>query len=373
MKDKKVFLVSKKVLEFLIEPISLYKKVVISKCCNCIFKNSNNKYSKEYCKNFCSHPSYESTIFLSKYRTGNIKLQRPSNTVKIQFNKNNILQKIRLLKLTKRKVTYATPLQSKLLLTYFYFANNKGIINLISRKYISDFIGCSAKSIDACNKILKKFNLIRYQVNDKNELTIILKDFEHQYIEDGFGYIPIAKNLFKKLLNIKNLHEMRLALKVILLYDANKHFGNKTCFSLEKLKGFLPEYKQKKHNLKIFIQKILKLFKNGINAKLEMFSGILFSIDDAFNGKLVRKKSLQKYANKFRVLIPKQKKYIPKLEEKIKSLAGLALEYNFNDVLKIAVSAPMDLMFKDIKSFASYIRYYIKKSQKIEKCFFAIK
>lgn len=366
-RNKKVFLVSKKVLNFLIEPIVLYKQISVSKCNSCPFNGITNKYSEDYCKNYCN-TKYYNTVFVPKY--DNIfHLKKPSDIVKVYANKN-IIKKIRLKKLTLKKYTYATTLQSKLMLAYFCFANNKGIINLLSRKYLADFIGCSTKSIDNCNKVLKKYNLINYQINNKNELTVIINDFEEQHAEDGSGYIVMASNLFEKILNISHLHEMRIALKAILLYDANKHYGHKTCFSIERLKIFLPIYKQKKYKLRAFIKSILELFKNGLEAQPEKGTGIEFTIDDKYDGKVIRKKLTEKYTKSFKEQIVKKHKKVPKLEEKIKSLAALSLEYPFKKVSEILSAAPMDVFFKDIKGFASYIRYYVKKSLQLQEFFF---
>lgn len=371
-KEKEVFLVSKKALNFLIEPVELYKKVEtnISKCNSCPFKNSEDEFAKRYCREFCKDCTNK-IVTVPKFTKYKISEKKLSNKTKVKVSKK-ALTSFKLNRLTSRKIQYITALQSKLMLAYFKLANNKGIINLLSKKTLANYVRCSIKSIDNCNSVLAMFGLIEYQVNSQNEITIVIKDFHEQHMKNGSGYVVIASSLYDELLKITNLHEMRVALKAILLFDANKRFGNKTILTLDKLKDILPEYKQKKYKLKNFVNSILNIFRNGLEAKTVPGIGIEFIINDEFNGKAIRKILASEHSAFFEKYLSEKFVYIPTLSKKVDNLSKLSLEYGLNKIKEAVEQCDYSIVLKSTTEFGAYIRYYVEKSLEIKESFFEI-
>lgn len=373
--DKKVFLVGKNILKFLSEPVELYEKKIVksSQCAKCLFKDSGNKFAHEYCNSFCNNRNI--TVEVPKYRD-KLYIYRPIQFKKATINPS-IIKNFRLKKLNEKKTTYMTPLQSKVMLSYLYLSNNKGIINLLPKIELAKLIGCSPKSIDSCNNALSKYKLISYQMNSNNELTIVINNFSNQYAtknDGGLGYVVLATSLFKELLNINKLHEMRIALKAILLFDANNNFGNRTSFSIDKLKEFLPKYKQKNNCIKNFIDNIFKLFKNNLGIEVSTFMGteLCFSINEQYEGKSLRTSLLSEYTNIFKQNIEDKTIPIKSSDEKAKLLAQLSLEYDYSKVLKVFNETPMDILIEDISKLGKFIRYFLEQPLKLGKVFFSV-
>ncbi|MCH4200121.1 hypothetical protein [Clostridium tyrobutyricum] len=363
--NKKIFLIGKDVLNFLINPVELYKKIKVknTKCKECLFNNKKNDLAQRYCNNFCDK-KFE-TILVPKY-LNNYIIKKPTKNSKRIFVNKNFISKIRLKSLIKRKRTYVTALQSKLVLLYYKFANSKGIINSIDKKYLAKILGCSTNSIDNCNEVLQNYELITYQNDIYNNVTVILNNFNKQYKEDGSGYIVMASSLLDEIFKIKKLHEFRIAIKFILLYDSNNNFGRQTVFSVDKLKDFLPGYSQKPHSIKKFICRITDSFSDGLNLKFKL-NTLIFKLPDTLNGKIIRKTIFEKYKKMFFKYISKKKVPIPR--DKSKVLANLALEYNVKDILEVLNNSTEDILLNTPDSIGAYIRYTIKRYYKTSQFF----
>lgn len=358
--DKKVFLVGKSALNFLIEPVALTekKKISCNECSNCIFKNSSNPIHIRYCSEFCEHKDGK-IITLSKFRPKHGITK--ANNIKRALIKPEVLHNFKLSRLLKKQSTYVTPLQSKIMLAYFHISNNKGIINCLAQSELARFVGCSTKSIENVNKTLSKYGLITYQKHTNNTLTIIINNFEEQYSKAGRGYVVMSTKLFKKLLSIRNVHMMRIALKAILLCDANNFFGNETSFSQKRLKSFLPKYMSTKRHIGDFIKNVLELFKEGLESSIFMGMKLTFRLDDSYNGKSLKESLIKTYLNNFSEEF--KNKIIPVTDEadKASTLALLSLEYDYRDVLHLFKVAPPDLLNTTPSKFGANFRYLLER------------
>lgn len=359
--SKKIFSVSKKLFDFLSNPIELTttKTIASPNCKGCKFKDCNDKFANQYCKEYCEHRNGKK-IVIEKYKS-KVNLNRALGyTVRSTISRDTI-ERFKISQLGKRRQAYITPLQSKLMLAYYYISNSNGVINLIEKKDIAKFVGCSVKSIDNCNYILAKYNLITVRKHSKNDLTILINDYEKMYSVNGSGYLVLSTKLFKQLLGIRKLHEFRLALKVIVKSDANLHFSNLTKFSMDTLKAFLPAYKRKASAISAFADRILKTFKSGIIATPFANRQLLFTLDQGFEGKELRDSIKSSNKEKLESFIDNTKLVLTNEDEKINNLVDLSLEYSFNEILNLLGCLTQDILFMEPSKFGGTIRNLLEE------------
>lgn len=400
--DKEVFLVSKRLIRNLINPINLKKTKTITydnpACKNCIYKNSNNDFAIRYCTEFCSHKkNITSTIAINrniKHATI-VKLDTTKYTINVSIN---TLKKYMLNKLTERKEAYLTTIQMKLMLAYSQISNTDGIINYLKIGELASFINCTTKSIHNANRVLKEQGFITYHVHEGGELTIIINDYKRDFIQStdtqkSSGYIVIAKELFAEIKKISKLHEFRLTLQLLLNYDSNTHFNHKTLLNVKKLKELLPKYKQTSFHLKKFLQNAFNLFSDSSEVSLTPYLGseLAFEMTDKVNGKLKRNALREQFSLNFKeILVNKIKSIkksniafkiksdnhiIPNIESKVISLTELSLEYTYDKVLNILHQTPIDILIynpendidnKDNKDkFGPFLRYFLEQPFKL--------
>ncbi len=102
------------------------------------------------------------------------------------------------------------------MLIYYYYANSKGFVSLISKKRIAKMIGCCEKTVDINNKLFSDLGLILISGTINNKFSLIIKDYSEHYSKNNTGYLNLATNVFKDLLHINNVNALRIALQGIL-------------------------------------------------------------------------------------------------------------------------------------------------------------
>ncbi|APF25253.1 MULTISPECIES: hypothetical protein [Clostridium] len=340
--EKLFFNVSKKLIHFITEPIPLYhyETVLFNKCCYCPFyKKMQDKNIHNYCSNYCNN-KYKKVI--KKYKIyNNINIDKTH----IQFSLTQIKQ----------------------MLIYYYYANSKGFVSLISKKRIAKMIGCCEKTVDINNKLFSDLGLILISGTINNKFSLIIKDYSEHYNKNNTGYLNLATNVFKDLLHINNVNALRIALQGILKHDINTLLDRETYFSINSMKTFLPNY----INCKSAIEKIInKLNNNTITMLFNSSEKLIFVISKNLHGKLLKKEMYYKYKNNFLNYITENNIKLNNLSNSINNIVKLAFEYGY-DIVQLMLGEIKDIA-PTIFNVGGYIRDKIKRYIYMNEPFFAV-
>ncbi len=375
---KAVFNVSKSMMNVIENGVKIKKHIIstitFSKCNSCMFFNSHDEAALKVCS-FCSSKDKTYTKCYSFKRLNYVVKKSNEEYKKISFKNPIVKSSNKVVYETK----YLTSLQVKLLLTYYKFASNKGIINEVSKKSLANIINCSVKSIDNCNLLLKKFNFIDFNCNGKNELTVVLPNYFNQHQKEGSGYYVMSKKVYDLLFSISNLHIMRFAIRALRCLDSNMHFKRETVLSFLDIKGLLPYYKTRTHEFMSFIKHLISSLNKGLYAKLDSENAITFLIDMDYDGKSLKKNILDEAETTFNnyyeehseiLFLNKKNSEVSNIrelgnndkKEKISCLVSLSMEYGIFKTINAIKELELDDYANTLAHFGGKIRNLIRKN-----------
>lgn len=375
---KAVFNVSKSLMNVIENGVKIKKHIIssisFSRCKNCMFFNAMNKESLKVCS-FCSKEDRIYTKYYSFKKLNYVVKECNSEYKKIAFKNDKVQSSNKVGYETK----YLTSLQVKLLLTYYKFASNKGVINEISKKSLAKIIDCSVKSIDNCNLALKRFNFIDFNCNTKNELTVVLPNYFIQHEKEGSGYYVMSKKVYDILFSINNLHIMRFAIRALRCLDSNMHFKRETVLSFLDIKELLPYYKTRTHEFMEFIKHLMNSLNKGLHAKLDSENSITFLIDMDYDGKSLKKNILDEAEATFNryyedhseiLFLNKKTSHMSNIrelgnndkKEKISCLVSLSMEYGIFKTINAIKELEIDDYANTLAHFGGKIRNLIRKN-----------
>lgn len=352
---KQFFSIGKDTLNKLINPIQLKKekKIVMCKYCK-FFKTENNKFKNIYCNEYCQK-KYE-TILINNLLNKKTIIRKNIKPISIKRETiNNFILK----KSLEKRETYITSAQLKTIITYYTIANNKGIINSYKISDLAKLIGVSSATINNSNEKLELYGFIKYQKTDNRKITVIINNYNSLYEQKGAGYILFSNKLLKSLYSISNIHLLRVILKAIVNFDSNHNFNKKTLLKYEKIKYYLPKYKQKTFALENFIKMLLNINIKGINITKHMFNYLNCDIKEDFIGKDLKLKIIKTNTKQLLDFIFKENILFKNNQLICKLLANLSLNYHINDIKYILKNTSSDILYSPINNVLKYIHYHL--------------
>lgn len=185
-----------------------------------------------------------------------------------------------------------------LLLYHFLQPDSHGFIKNVSIKELSDIVGCTMATINACNDVLKDYGYCYFCNSGIHERCINIclpeyKDYHKTAAEGGRGYITMSNSMLFDLCGIESLNTLRLNLKGILevdnasCYDTQSNTASPVTSQYKRLRGFLPSYC--KRNV---IQKALEQNDAIFDLTFDEYN-VTFTIKEKYAQKNMREKMLE--------------------------------------------------------------------------------
>lgn len=139
-------------------------------------------------------------------------------------------------------------------LAYVSLSNNEGKIHFVSESDLSDMTGISLRTLQQNNKEFEKNGLLSYrriwgefldvEIHNYTEEVRDLEVSEDGAVSSKTGYTSIWHEVIQKLMEIKNINELRLALRSLVAFEKEVHVQqlDEAILSYDEIKGFLPSY-----------------------------------------------------------------------------------------------------------------------------------
>lgn len=139
-------------------------------------------------------------------------------------------------------------------LAYVSLCNSEGAIHFVSEKDLGKMTGLSVRTIQENNKIFSENGILAYRRIWGEFLDVNIHNYKEEVRdleikEDGqasskTGYTSIWFEVIEKLMSIKNINQLRLALRALVAYEkeVNLQELDEAILSYDEIKGFLPSY-----------------------------------------------------------------------------------------------------------------------------------
>lgn len=170
----------------------------------------------------------------------------------------------------------------KQILAYLGLSNSKGELGVVDLEELASILQCSIRSLKNNNKTFVELGLVAVDelYGDLVHIKLInyLPTFVDIHKETSYsdeekvnsftGYTTIKKEVLFDLFKIKNVNILRIACRLLFLYEKEVNLGGKSAVLLpsEMLKGFLPTY----FSYRPIIERSIRLLNRIFN--VEIFS-----------------------------------------------------------------------------------------------------
>ena len=141
-----------------------------------------------------------------------------------------------------------TAIPLKLLLVYHFGSPNpQGIVRGYNTTQLAAYLGCSPRSVRNANITLAEFGYIHVLESfKKNHFDVMLmeyKDYAKTAREGGRGYATFNKEFLYEIMQITDINQLRVFLRIALDLDTKKDPEEEISYS--SLQRFLPDYCKK--------------------------------------------------------------------------------------------------------------------------------
>lgn len=179
----------------------------------------------------------------------------------------------------------------KLFMAYhMYEVDENGILTGVDIRELAKLLGCDVKTIRNNNEVLKKYGYIHFSKTDTYTINLYLPEYENYFkpaAVGGRGFLVVADSVFKELLKIHSLNELRITLRELMEFDLlNKQNVTSVEKSYKELRRLLPQY-CKRNVIKKITEK-LSMFTTVIKDNL-----VEFTIKPLFDSKAVRENNFK--------------------------------------------------------------------------------
>ncbi len=236
-----------------------------------------------------------------------------------------------------------------------------GIIKNISEKEVASILNCTVKTVRNNNKRLAELNYIYFTKISSDRFNVLLLDYNKYHLpanEGGRGYIVMSSETLMKLLNIKNVNSLRIAIRNLVKFDDNnvkRTKTRKTSCTYDEISFFLPNYVNHKAIIDRMLDETSSIF--DFTKTKEKVS---FVLKEEYNGKNKRRK----LSNKYKAYIKNycEKRLFPLTDKDYDDLIQMSLEYRFSTVI-----TALDVAYKkyylanaEVKNYGGLVREIIK-------------
>ena len=232
-----------------------------------------------------SCPNYKYVEF-AEYMPPQVKTQAECKCAGCPFAKYKTVYKEHIKYINeKNHYGYAkrlTAIPLKLLLIYHFGSPNpQGIVRGYNTTELAKYLGCSPRSIRNANQTLQEYGYVHVLESiKKRQFDIMLMeypDYAKTAREGGRGYATFNKELLKEIIQIKDINQLRVFIRVALDLDIKKEPEEDVSYI--SLQRFLPDYCKK------------GVIRKALSASTSLFSivfgeeKISFSLNKSFHGR----------------------------------------------------------------------------------------
>lgn len=370
-------------------------KTVCSCCSSCPYKDKLGLF-KEYCEEYCDKK--ETVIEVKKFNTikkiKNISVEgtgEPVHTLELEY----VVKDHKFIQPSKSVI-------KQYIFYHFLVANQYRVRTNITAKFVSQELNVSVATVKRNNQLLQDLGLIHIRRIDPSTFDIYIYEEDKLHLkksEGGTGYLPLSKELYERIKQIKDVNVLRIELKKILKADADKNLKREVTANVSQVRAnsiieILPYYlrrAKKKLNEKIFSdQSIFELKVSGEGSyqmditkykTSEMFVQEFMNNTKTSLIEFVRENNISILPENEELLEAPEENVSPEqyreslYDEKITDLAQLCLEYGVQTILDILIYIKHRYIEKEnisINNIGAFVRTIIRYFISLEGSTFTI-
>lgn len=217
----------------------------------------------------------------------------------------------------------------KLLIIYHFLSpNKKGIISDVLINELATFLRCDIKTVKNCNLMLSGYGYISYSNSGlKGAINIMLPEYTTYHLnaaEGGRGYTTMSSDLLNKIIDIKDLNQLRIYLRTLMDSDASCAQDVSLQKSFTELRRYLPDYC--KPNV---IQKALKLESSIFEVTYDK-QVVTLHLNKLYNTRIAKEKLTNEYNDSLHRFVDDFNHTLDQFNAPIKNFEDITTPYHIN-------------------------------------------